>query len=303
MAADIGRSSTSWVLVDKGRERDKRFEIDAELALSKAHVILARLYHAGPDRNVFRRENVYWIDLCLTPRRPNALARYCEHWSASRFVQMGSLVAFPPRKQLELRSAGGRHASLICELQADAVEQWFPPDFAWTERRLDAALHVGSEAIQQLMMRLSQELRNPQRGSRELSEAIVDQIAIELARFLVATNEPDTKGGLASWRLRAIDERISDPTGTYPTAAELAALCRLSVRQFSRAFRTTRGCTVSYYLAQSRIESAKRRLYTNQPIAEIAAALGFSTQSSFTAAFRRATGTTPGQFRKRLTIG
>lgn len=284
-------------------KQDRRLQVDAQVTLGKAFVFIARLHHDRADSSHFTHERAYWLDLCLTPRRPNALARYCDHWVPTRFVEMGSLVVFPPRKQLELRSAGGRHVSLICEIQADAVEQWLPADFTWTDRRLEAALNIGNETIQQLMTQLNHELRNPQLGSAELCEAIIQHIAIALARYLLATNEPDAKGGLASWRLRAISERISEPAQSFPSAAELAALCRLSTRQFSRAFRASRGCSVSDYLAQTRIEAAKRRLYTRQPLAEIASALGFATQSSFTATFRRATGTTPAQFRKRLGVG
>lgn len=286
-----------------GSVQGRRLEIDAQIELTSAHVSIARLYHEAPDTNLFFRDGLYWLDLCLTPRRPNAMGRYCSHWNSSRFVQLGSLLAFPPGERLELRSAGGRHVSLICQLQAEAVDRWLPDDFFWSERRLEATLSLASETIRMLMLRLNHELRNPQAGSVELCEAILQQIAIELARYLAATKEPDAKGGLALWRLRVIDERIADSSRAYPSATELAALCRLSVRQFGRAFRTSRGCSISDYLAHTRMDVAKRRLYTAQPLADIARSLGFSSQSSFTAAFRRATGTTPSEFRKRLGRG
>ena len=286
-----------------GQRGGKRFEFDTELHLSIAHVIAAQLDHERPDSSLFRRERTYWLDLCLTPRRPNARARFSDHWNPSRFSQIGSLVAFPPRQNLELHSSGGRHASIICEIQAKAVEAWFPADFAWTERRLEATLNIASEPIRQLMLRLNHELRRPQEGCIPLCEAIVQQLSIELARYLVAARAPDAKGGLASWRLKLVDDRITDPAMPYPAARELAKLCRLSDRQFSRAFRASRGCSVNDYLAQTRIEMAKRRLCTAQPISEIAASLGFATQSSFTAAFRRSSGITPAQFRKQLCTG
>lgn len=293
------RALASAVQYSAGR----RLEIDAEITLSIAEVIVARLEHEKPDRNRFKREQVYWLDMCLTPRRPNALARFRDHWNPSRFSQIGSIAAFPPNQELELRSAGGSHASIICEIQAEAVECWFPADFNWTERRLEATLNITCEPIRQLMLRLNNELRRPEVGSFPLCEAIVKQLSIELARYLVAAKASDAKGGLASWRLKLVDDRITDPTMLYPTARELAALCRLSDRQFSRAFRVSRGCNVSDYLAQNRIETAKRRLSTTEPISEISASLGFATQSSFTAAFRRATGITPAQFRKQLRKG
>lgn len=283
--------------------QDPRLNIEAGIALANATVFIARLNHGQPARNLFRRDDVYWLDLCLTPRRANARGRYADHWGPARFVQLGALFAFPPQQTLELHSPGGRHASLICALGAESVERWFPPGFVWTDRRLEATLNIASDVLVQLMTRLNHELRDPQTGYRELCTLIVQQLAIELGRYLGGASEPDESGGLAAWRLRLIEERIFDPSQTYPTVQELAAMCRLSTRQFARAFRASRGCSPGDYLAQTLIETAKRRLYTTEPLAQVAASLGFATQSSFTAAFRRATGVTPGQFRKRLGTG
>lgn len=54
---------------------------------------------------------------------------------------------------------------------------------------------------------------------------------------------------------------------------------------------------------QTRIETAKRRLASPESIKEIAASMGFSSQSTFTYAFRRTTGVTPNQFRTRILRG
>lgn len=285
------------------RRQERPLEVEAEIQLAHAHVFLAQLDHKGLEQHTFRRDRVYWIDLCLTPRRPNADARFCDYWSPARHVQLGSLSAMPPRKQIVIRTAGGRHVSLICQLQAQAVERWLPEDYVWTERRLEASLNLANEAIKSLMLRLNEELKRPSSSSVELCNAIIAQLAIELARHLSAASATDTKGGLASWRLRTVEQRIVDPSAIYPTAAELARLCRLSPRQFSRAFRVSRGCSIGDHLAQARIEAAKRRLFTKDSISQIAAALGYSSQSSFSASFRRSTGTTPGQFRTQTSLG
>lgn len=277
--------------------------VAAEIQLSIAHVFIAELNHEKPETNHFRRDKVYWIDLCLTPRRPNASARFVDHWSPSRFMAMGSLIAIPPRARVELTSAGGRHASLICQIQASAVEKWLPEDFTWTERRLEASLNIASDTIRPLMLKFNHELRNPGPGSVELCESMASILAIELARYFAAASSTDEKGGLASWRLRLIEDRISDRSLPFPTVTELADLCRLSSRQLGRAFKASRGSSISDFLAQTRIEAAKRKLYSEMCIADISNSLGFSSQSSFTAAFRRATGTTPDQFRKRIQAG
>lgn len=277
--------------------------VTAQIELSTAHVFIAELNHETPDKNEFRRDKAYWVDLCLTPRRPNASARFTDYWSPGRALQMGALIAFPPRKRLELTSAGGRHVSLICELKASEVEKWLPSDFVWTERRLEASLNIASDTIRPLMLRFNHELRNPAPGTHELCEALARILAIEVARYFAGANVADEKGGLASWRLRLIDDRISDRTKIYPTVTDLASLCRLSTRQLARAFKASRGSSISEYLAETRIEAVKRSLYSDRCLSDIARMMGFASQSSFTAAFKRSTGTTPDQFRKRVAVG
>lgn len=273
--------------------------LEAELNLPGAHIWLVHLDHERPDEHMFSRENLYWVDLCLTPRRPNARARYVDLWSPHRFNSMGSIIALPPRFNIHLKSEGGKHISLICALHADLVDRWLPHEFEWTDRRLEACLNLSDSTVRSLLLKLSHEMRHPGVGSRQLSEAIVQMLPIELARNLIAMDEPTEFGGLAAWRLRAIEKRVAEP-GKLPTLAELANECRVSVRQLTRGFRTSRGCTIGDYLAQQRMDSAKRRLATNESIKSIAEATGFASQSTFTYTFRRATGVTPQEYRKRV---
>jgi AraC family transcriptional regulator len=70
------------------------------------------------------------------------------------------------------------------------------------------------------------------------------------------------------------------------------------VRQLTRGFRASRGCTIGEYAARNEIDRAKELLTAGESIKVIAASLGFASPSSFTYAFRRATGQTPAQFRK-----
>jgi AraC family transcriptional regulator len=271
--------------------------IDAEIDLSVAQVQLVRADHPQPRDYEFRRDDVYWIDLCLTPRRPNAVARYANRWGSHRFAELGAIMALPAGEQMHLRSAGGRHASVICQLDAQAVVKWLPGDFRWSDRQLEACLHIASDSIQTCLLRLNQELRYPALGTREICHATVVQLGVELARYILSIDERPERGGLAAWRLRLIDRRLAE-LRAWPTLRELATLCKLSERQLARGFQVSRGCSIGVYLAQNRIETAKRRLASSESIKEIALSLGYATQSGFTFAFRRATGTTPSQYQK-----
>lgn len=299
-SVEPGRTTTA---ARRGRAvKPAKLKVDAEFQLPSAQVRLVRLNHEGPNEHMFARKDVYWIDLCLTPRRPNARARYADRWGPHRFAGMGGLIALPPRFNLHLKSEGGRHISLICALKAEAVDRWLPEDFEWTDRRLEACLDISSAAVRNVMLRLALEMRHPDRASPVVSEALVTQLAVDVARYLAAIGEPTERGGLAAWRLRAIDRRLAEP-GAAPSLADLAGLCNISVRQLTRGFRTSRGCSIGDYMAQSRIETAKRRLATDDSIKVIATAMGFASQSTFTFAFRRATGVTPNEFRQRVLRG
>ena len=291
----MGSNNYRWSDVET--QNETTFRVDAEIDLSMARVQLAVLDHPRAGDHTFRQDDVYWIDLCLTPRRPTAKARFADRWGAHRFAELGAIMAIPPGESMLLRSAGGRHASVICQLRPEAVTKWLPEGFEWTDRQLEACLHIASDSVRSLLLRLNHELRYPTIGSREMCEAVVAEIAIELARYVLSVSEPPEKGGLASWRLRLIDARLAEPREP-PTAAELAKLCKLSVRQLTRGFRVSRGCSVSDYLAQVRIETAKRRLASGESVKEVAGSLGYATQSGFTFAFRRATGITPGEYQK-----
>lgn len=282
-----------------GSARGSNIEVAAEIDLRNARLVMLGLDHPGPGEHMFFQDDVYWVDLCLTPRRPTARARYVDLWGNHRFHEMGPIIALPPGHRLHLISAGGRHRSLICQLPAQFVHDKLPADFEWTDRHLEALLYIASDAIRDLLLRLVQEMRHPRIASVELCEAIVVQLSIELARHLVAINEPVRKGGLAAWRLKTIEKRAAEP-GAPPTLVELSELCNLSPRQLTRGFRISRGYSIGDFLAQSRIEAAKRRLGTSESVSQIADSLGYSSPSNFAASFRRSTGFTPSEFRTRV---
>ena len=275
---------------------------EAELATPELTAQIARFFIFEPVDNVMETADFYLLNLCLTPRPPNTRACFAGHWSPHRFEPVGDLFLLPPGEALHVRSESGQQLSLLCQLPRSAVERWLDDQVVWTDRRLEACLNIASPQIRTLLQRLAEEVNQPGLAADELARLVAGQVAIELARFRLAVDEGPAVGGLASWRLRLIDERLSDLKAT-PTLSELAALCKLSVRQLTRGFRASRGCTITDYIARSRIEAAKRLLATDDSIKAIAFSLGFTSPSSFAFAFRRATGSTPRQFRQRVLKG
>jgi AraC family transcriptional regulator len=93
-----------------------------------------------------------------------------------------------------------------------------------------------------------------------------------------------------------ISENISEEI----TLGILAAIAGYSAFHFARKFALTMGISPGRYISQKRLESAMTELTAGQlPLAEIAFNAQFSSQASFTRAFRRATGLTPKEYRRR----
>lgn len=278
---------------------EPQMTVDAEVHASGMTAQVVRFKMNGPADNVLREEGSYWLDLSLTPRPNNARACYSDHWNPHRFERIGKLFLVPPGETLHARSDGGSsQTSIVCHLRPEALCSWLDEDFEWNDRGLEASLNIQDDNIRGLLLRLAQETRYPGFASEMLVELIASQLAIELGRYFARLSDIPISGGLAPWRLRLIDECLREVRAT-PTLAELASLCKLSVRQLTRGFRTSRGCSIGDYVASNRINHAKGLLASGQSVKEVAYALGFSSPSSFCFAFRRATGVTPREFLRR----
>lgn len=87
--------------------------------------------------------------------------------------------------------------------------------------------------------------------------------------------------------------------GAMPQAARVADLLAMSQRTLSRHL-LDEGTSLSRIVEQVRIEHAERLLLgSRRPVQEVARQVGFADASSFSRAFRRATGTTPMALRER----
>jgi AraC family transcriptional regulator len=257
--------------------------VDAEISVPAATVQVARFDVAREGENLMKNED-FWLDLAITARPPNVRGCFESHWSPHRFEPMGRIFMAPPGEGLRVRGDSGTQTSIICMLPKDMFQRWLGQDLEWTDRRLEATLSVPSEEVQQLMLRLGQEARNPGFASHAYSESLAVQIAIELTRFYQALDKDSATGGLAAWRLKMIEERLRE-VRSPPTLTELGELCGLSIRQ----------------LARTRIDNAKRLLGQGESVKSIAFSMGFGSPSGFCYAFRRATGRSPRQFRTQLT--
>lgn len=111
------------------------------------------------------------------------------------------------------------------------------------------------------------------------------------------------RGGLAPHVSRRVLEAMRADLRRTPSLDALAAIAGLSPFHFQRMFRVSHGASPAGHLEALRVEAAKRAMRAGVGLAETADACGWSSQSHFTRAFRIATGTTPGRWRRAVLDG
>ena len=153
------------------------------------------------------------------------------------------------------------------------------------------------------VLKLASLLKAPTPENRLYFEALGVVLVHELVRLNRGVDRIETpvRGGLAAWQQRIVTAYIDEHLADQIPLAALAGLARLSPYHFCRAFKQSFGVPPHRYHTRRRIERAKV-LLEKRPLSvtDIGLTLGFSETSSFTAAFRRATGLTPSGYHRSL---
>lgn len=106
-------------------------------------------------------------------------------------------------------------------------------------------------------------------------------------------------GGLPPARLRRIVDYIDCHLAEDVSLADLARVAGLSVHHFGAAFRASTGLPPHRFVIRRRLQKAEDLLRGSAlPVADIAYAVGFSSQSHLTQHFRRCCGITPARLRR-----
>lgn len=144
-------------------------------------------------------------------------------------------------------------------------------------------------------------------GNEALDTLFRQQLTDLLATRLLAahTGSPNTirpaRGGLAPKMLLRAIERLRSDSDADVSLAALASDAGLSRFHFCRAFKDSTGLSPHAWLRQHRLEQAMNMLRdSDASVVSVAAALGYSSQTAFAAAFRKLTGETPSDWRRRL---
>lgn len=139
-------------------------------------------------------------------------------------------------------------------------------------------------------------------GQQVLLDRLLDVALVQILREHFSTAATTAPG----WFRASGDARIgpalealhANPSRPW-TVGELAEHALLSRSAFARAFTEQVGVAPLHYLNNWRMALARERLRdSNARLASIAVALGYSSEFSFAAAFKRHHGTPPGRWRR-----
>ncbi len=234
------------------------------------------------------------IGLTLSSRS-NASAGCFLTGGARELSRLGRIVVVPADLTLHVRArAAPPRRMLHCRLPLRAA---LPRSL--DARRLERCLDMRNVAVADCLDRLAREVTTPGFASAIMIEGLGLVLAAELARDLAGA-ERRTRGGLAGWQLRRIDDHLA-AGGWDCTIGDLARLCGISPSHAMRAFRQSTGRSIASHVAALRIARARDLLASEaHDIAGIAASLRFTSPSAFSAAFRRSMGMSPRAFRQSI---
>ena len=144
-------------------------------------------------------------------------------------------------------------------------------------------------------------------GNKTLDNLFRQQLSDLLATRLLSahTGLPPTYhpslGGLSPTVLRRAIARLRSDSDADVSLAALASDSGLSRFHFCRAFKESTGLSPHNWLRRYRLEQAMTMLRDpNNSVADVAAALGYASQTAFAAAFRKLNGETPSDWRRRM---
>ncbi|MBT9475199.1 AraC family transcriptional regulator [Polaromonas sp.] len=216
---------------------------------------------------------------------------------------VGRLNFVAPMTSLDMQWSRGQVRSIVCMF--DPVSLGLLDSAFWDWRGVNplAALDLRNDRLETTMGWLYQELRQPSFASQLQITTMLTMLALETQRHFGA-RPPDIGAGMGMGKLSArqlavVKDLIEQALPDGVPLQALAAACGLPSRELPAMFRNTVGVTLRSFVASAHIAKAKLLLSDSRLlIKQVAGRSGFESASAFTAAFRKATGMRPQQYRE-----
>jgi AraC-like DNA-binding protein len=245
---------------------------------------------AGPGRIILLSRNdphLLGSDVAMPPMDAGPLIRKAEEdllarsdFGTSQRVKSHFVCGFLATTMRDHPLLTALPALLVADVRGRPCAEWADASFRYAARE-HAARRPGS---QEILARLSEML------FVEAVRGYIDALPGEAIGWLAALRDPSLSRALSALHLR--------PARAW-TAEELAKEACLSRSAFAERFTSTVGLPPMSYLTRWRMLLAGQRLReSSDTLAQVASAVGYESEFSFSRAFARETGVTPGAWRK-----
>jgi AraC family transcriptional regulator len=184
----------------------------------------------------------------------------------------------------------------------DLQDPMSDPESANASRTIRPRLFFFDQAIWDTALKLKAEVGNADPGSHQYAEALCVVLVHELFRLEGTNTAAATRvrGGLPAWQQKRVTEFIEEHLSEHIPLTALAELVDLSLYHFAHAFTQSFGMPPHRYHWARRMDRAKSLLRMPAlSVTQIGSQIGFCETSSFTRAFRKFTGLTPSEYRRR----
>ena len=257
-------------------------------------------YHNQTSTNTPRIYNSnHLIGINLNPSAIKAQLNLNGEFNQTIYHQQGMVTVKPSGAYYQYSTAEANQFIML-ELEPKFIDRlaadWVNPDVT---KLIPIFGDRADPLILQLALALKTEIKSGCAGGKIYSDSIITALTAHLIRNYAnfVQQPPKEYRGLAPNKLDNVIDYIQTYLELNLGIGELAHLSGLSPFYFSRLFKESTGVTPYQYISRQRMDRAKQLLQTDLAIAEIALRCGFTNQSSFSTAFRKAVGVTPKVYR------
>jgi AraC family transcriptional regulator len=252
------------------------------------------------------RHNAHSLDAVVCAEKPmlylvskgNPLSKWFAGgiWNSAQY-RPGAMTLWNKDYPLHQVSFSEPQETLLIELDEKSHLEWVREDFSASPTLPNHVLAEDSQLMllaQCIQREIASGCKNGKIYGQSLSLALISYIWQRHGNVRLVER---TSGPLSAARIRMVCDYIEANIGANITLNELATLVEISPRQLLRAFRQSMGLPPHQYVIRSRIIRAKQMLQEGKhPLSEIALSLGFSSQSHFSASFKKHTGRSPRRY-------
>ncbi|WP_262678665.1 AraC family transcriptional regulator [Paenibacillus sp. J5C2022] len=194
---------------------------------------------------------------------------------------------------------------------AQLMDFFYVQPFLGADARFTSILKLSpteTEEVKTMVRKIEQEFHSKLPGYTSLIKLMLTELILRLSRYYAVNPKMNRKSGKFIDGISSVEEQmykriigfLERHYHTLITLEDLAKIAACSTRQVTRIFKQMSDTTMVNYLHNLRVEKSKQLLLsTNDKVSSISAEVGFNDVSFFNRVFKKMTGYSPSEFRKK----